>query len=99
MVDAELLMDICLPADDYASKHNLKTSDVWENTEHDVEVAVRRHIAERAEKPYVTTVKRRNSFGACGRCAAFIDMKTAMFFDSYFIPISYCPNCGAKVVR
>lgn len=97
MVDTELLADICLSADDYANKYNLETGDAWETTEHDIEEAVRRHVAERAEKPCTTTLKRRNSFGKCGRCAAFIDMKTAIFFNSYFIPVSYCPNCGAKI--
>lgn len=97
MVDAELLADICLSADDYVNKYNLETGDAWETTEQDVEAVVRKHLISRAAKPPITHVRRNGAFGVCGKCAALINMESAVSNATNYLPTRYCPNCGAKI--
>lgn len=99
MIDSELFSDIRLSADDYANKYNLDTGDVWWTTAQDVEEVVRRHIAQRAAEPPTTFLVGGgvdDMFRMCGRCAASIDVKVAVFKDGAPYPTKYCPNCGAK---
>lgn len=97
MIDNKLLLDIHLSADDYANKYHLDTGDVWWTSEQDVEEAVRKHIAQRAAEPPTAPLVGTNClFRTCGRCAASIDIKMAVYKDHFPYPTKYCPNCGAK---
>lgn len=100
MVDNELLLDICLSADDYINKYRLDAEDAWSVSEQNAEAVVRKHIAIRAAQPPTTTITGTEMFRTCDRCSASICVTMAAFdgFDgSLPLPTRYCPNCGAKI--